>query len=483
MTDSLKLAMDVHKQAAVIGHMIKDNNFYTSCKGKVQKSWFVQSVHGKIFSIINGFVDQFGRLPKSIEELKSADDYKYANSDEKKTLNNELLNCIYKTDMFGIDVLQKEMTDWLKCQIFMAGVNQASDLFNHKQFDRAVSQLNEVVKEYQSADFAAGPELRFSGFESYLEQQQLELKNAMTLGSKVIDKHVAAVCESGCLLPGDTTLVLAPSNVGKSTFIVTVARANLKAGKKVLLVAQEGNAMQLRNSILTTTTGIARNDVYKAIGQPETRERMRKVAEILDERLTFAFLSKAGGTVQDTGDYIRQKQEEHKSKHGKYYDLVIHDYPGLLTMKDKGVKYEYRNMIDAVYRYMVALGKEFGSHMLLPIQSNRDGSKKSKDGEGVLDIESVAESWGPIQAADNVLTLSKTREDEQKGYLNIYLAKSRMNKKGILFRCRSKYDFGITHSDKLGVDALVNPKEIAYQKIQEIADSHSAPEETEDEEF
>ena len=140
-------------------------------------------------------------------------------------------------------------------------------------------------------------------------------------------------------------------------------------------------------------------------------------------------------------------------------------------------------MIDAVYRYMVALGKEFGSHMLLPIQSNRDGSKKSKDGEGVLDIESVAESWGPIQAADNVLTLSKTREDEQKGYLNIYLAKSRMNKKGILFRCRSKYDFGITHSDKLGVDALVNPKEIAYQKIQEIADSHSVPEGTEDEEF
>lgn len=479
--ESPKLAMNVSKQAAIIGYLIRDNAFYRSCVGKVEKGWFTNYVHGELFSILKSFVSKYGRGPKSIEELKSAEEYKYSNTDKKKVFNNELLNCVYRTDEYGLDVLKSELTDWLKCHIAMLGIQQAADSFNHKQFDVAVGKLNEVVKEYQAADFDAGPELRFSGFESYLEEQEIELKNAMTLGSKKIDKSIAPMCESGCLLPGDTTLVLAPSNVGKSTFVVTVARANLKAGKRILLIAQEGNAMQFRNLILTSVTGIARNDVYKAVKDPETKENMKMAAKILDDRVTYAYLSKAGNTVQDTGDYIRQKQEELKSKEGRYYDMVIHDYPGLLTMRDKNVKYEYRNMIDSVYRYMVALGKEFGTHMLLPIQSNRDGSKKSKEGEGVLDVESVAESWGPIQAADNVLTLSKTRDDEQAGYLNIYLAKSRMNKKGLLFRCKSKLDFGLTHHDSLGISVSSGAKEIAYQQLQEFVDSPASKKETENE--
>ncbi len=472
------LAMNVHKQAAIVGYLIKDSKFYHACQGKVEKNWFTNYVHGELYAMLGSFVSKYGRGPKSIEELKSADEYKYSNTDKKKVFNNELLNCVYRTDEYGLDVLKLEMTDWLKCQIMMHGMQQAADSFNHKQFDVAVSKLNQVVKEYQSADFDAGPELKFSGFESYLEEQELELKNAMTLGSKKIDKAIAPMCESGCLLPGDTTLVLAPSNVGKSTFVVTVAKANLKAGKRILLIAQEGNAMQFRNLILTAVTGIARNDIYKAVKNQETKEKMRLVAEVLDKRMTYAYLSKAGGTVQDTGDYIRHKQEELKAKEGRYYDMVIHDYPGLLTMKDKNVKYEYRNMVDSVYRYMVALGKEFGTHMLLPIQSNRDGSKKSKEGEGVLDVESVAESWGPIQAADNVLTLSKTRDDEQAGYLNIYLAKSRMNKKGLLFRCKSKLDFGMTHKDEWGISVSSGAKEIAYQQIQEFVDSPASKKET-----
>jgi hypothetical protein len=152
---------------------------------------------------------------------------------------------------------------------------------------------------------------------------------------------------------------------------------------------------------------------------------------------------------------VRRKQDERAAKFGKPYDLVVDDYPAkLITQMAKGGHFSKRHIDDISYGYFVQLGLEYNSHVLLPVQSNRTGSKINKnvqtDEKRLLLGEDVNESFGVIQQATNVLTLNRDSMDEAKGWITYYIDKSRSSEKGFAVVCKSDYGKCMTHGDKLG---------------------------------
>jgi len=107
--------------------------------------------------------------------------------------------------------------------------------------------------------------------------------------------------------------------------------------------------------------------------------------------------------------------------------------------------------LDIVYDYYVQLALEYNFHALLAIQANREGSKVNRGIESnrLLMMEDVAEAWGPMTSATNVITLNRSVNAKRKNRLTLYVAKSRSSETGQAIVAQSNFSHGLTHSTKM----------------------------------
>jgi hypothetical protein len=139
---------------------------------------------------------------------------------------------------------------------------------------------------------------------------------------------------------------------------------------------------------------------------------------------------------------------------GKGYDLLIDDYPATLgTSQLKGKGYNRGDSDAYVYDYFVQLSLELNFHSLLAVQSNREGSKvnaKLKEEGRFLRMEDVAETFGPMKRATNVISINRDAHAMTNNKVTFYICKSRSGQTGWAVYCNSDYDRYITHSNELG---------------------------------
>ena len=65
-------------------------------------------------------------------------------------------------------------------------------------------------------------------------------------------------------------------------------------------------------------------------------------------------------------------------------------------------------------------------------------------------MEDVSESWGPMTAATNVITLNRDPVAMARHRLTYYICKSRSSETGWAVVCRTDYAKALTHSNELG---------------------------------
>jgi hypothetical protein len=98
----------------------------------------------------------------------------------------------------------------------------------------------------------------------------------------------------------------------------------------------------------------------------------------------------------------------------------------------------------------VQLALELDCHVIAAVQTNRQGSISNRDDERLLTMEDVAESWGVMTAATNVLTLNRDQHAAMNQRLTFYVAKSRSSEVGRAIVAKTDYAKCITHDDDLG---------------------------------
>jgi hypothetical protein len=260
---------------------------------------------------------------------------------------------------------------------------------------------------------------------------------------------------NGSLLPGDTTVVVAPTNSGKTTSMLTTAVANARRGKSVLLMTHEGRPSDIKMKLLCCALGVTQAKIFEKMrGSPEERKLLERAAMMLESQITYVPYNKAGLCVEDVEPIIRRKQDERAAKNsGEGFNLLVSDYPAKLTtrMGAEG-KMSKRNIDEIVYGYYIQYALEYGFHSLLAIQTNREGSRinKGQREPRLLTGEDVHESYGPIQEATNVITINRDPTAKARSRLTYYVDKSRSSETGFAVVCRTDFGSATTHSDKLG---------------------------------
>lgn len=453
ITDSTPLPFHKTKQSAILGHCMADPKFFLQAKNLIKTSWFSDSQHAKVYGAMLKWFETYKRPATVMELIHSS-----AIASEESTLRPQLVQAVHAATNeivnYPLDALSAELTNWMRARIFYSNVHIAQKDFNGGHLNEAYEKMNAAMKEIKEATFLHDKEASFADWAKDFELQQFESSRGLTFGLPAMDDLLLPGNTSGGLLPGDTTILLAPTNVGKTTTMITTLVANLKAAKRVLFLTHEGRPLDIKQKIWMSYMNLTAKELFELPLRDGGVEELSAASMTLHRLLTYVPYNRAGLCVEDVEPLIRRKQEDLAAKNGKGYDLLVCDYPAKLTTRlAAGGHMSKRNVDEIVYGYFVQLALEYGFHSLLAIQTNREGSKVNKgqkDEHRLLVMEDVHESYGVMQEATNVITLNRDAVAKARAYMTFHIDKSRSSETGFAVCARTDFARARTHHAKLG---------------------------------
>lgn len=480
------LPMTDRMQSALLGWMLRDDKVFVQVYRKVQPSWFLKAIHQKLFGLILKCRAYIGHPPTKVE----LENYKEIHAEDNRTkmeILNAINRCFSDSDQIRWEAIRAELTEWLKSKILQDMIIKSATTWNRGEWQQSGRIMSDGVRAYNEAQFEEGIEYSFDNLDSLIMGQELERQNALTTGLPLLDAALLNGATVGGMLRGDTTILMAPVNTGKTTSMWTIARHNIMAGKSVLAMSHEGRPEDLALKMLRSILSVSELELINMYRDPVGLQRIIDAQKILKARFTYIPYNRAGMKVEDVLPIIRRAQEERRAKTGQGYDLLVVDYPAKLTteQQSRGTT-ALRTSIEVVYDYYVQLALEYKFHALLAIQTNREGSKvnKGENTNRLLMMEDVAEAFGAMMIASNVITLNRSPRAQKEHWLTYFVAKSRSNQVGTAVVARTNFAASITHSDRLGafgylgtstMEALANSWLNDPNKQGQILDSKGQP--------
>ena len=460
------------KQNALMGHMLTNEQFFTLCSTKVKPSWFLSVRNAKLYEFLLLFRAKFQRHPK-IREFKEMAEFASLDLKEKTILQSQVDICLNAISQIRLHAIVPELTEWLHSVILMGALKDAEKLYNQKQISECHKRLTNAVREFNTTGFDKGDDVFFKDFKEFLRTAELGRKEALTTGLTMLDKAILKDSDRGGLQKEDTTIILAPVNRGKTSFLITIACANIKDGRDVFMMSFEGKPDDIRLKIMANMMDCTIGKIFELYKTKEGQKQIEDTMKIIDSHFVYRPFNKAGEMyVENVLPLIRLNQEDWMSKHGKGFDLFIGDAPFTLSCEagKKGnlVKREKDRIVCDTFSQLAI---EYKWHNLLSMQTNREGSKINRgisdNGNKLLTIEYASESWGPIEQAANILILNRSPEHERKKIMFINIGKSRGSELGSYIIVNTNYAHAMTHSNKLGSSTYTGT-EINEQKINEL---------------
>ena len=412
----------------------------------------------QIWKFLEGFVKEHDHHPKSASELKDFAPWTRQSLEDVKAANEAVDRCLYRaTYEYSLDVLRAELDVWMQANIIEASMTKVQMTYStvtktgkKSDMDTVRDTLRFMLRDLDEATFLGNGTADMSNLGQALIDEQLDYGTALTFGCPAVDNLLLPDGPEGrSLVRGDHTVILAPTNQGKTTALVTVSSANLLQGKDVLFVFHEGRINDIRAKFFKALLGASYQDTLTRLSTPEAA----MIQQTVNDHLVVLPLIKGGLTVEEVMGHIERAQDEWYAKTGRHFDLIINDYPGkLMTAYAKGGQMAMRHIQEISYNRFTDLAQATGRecHVLTSIQTNREGSKVNKGrskegGHRLIDTEDVAETFGAVQTATNVLTLNRDPVAAANNVITWGIAKSRSGETGHAVLTRSFYHMSRTH--------------------------------------
>lgn len=473
--EEITLPFSEMKQNALLGHLVTNEKFFKVVYSRIKPEWFISERNSKIYKLYLEYFNKYNLVP-TVNEFKNYNAFALMEPKEREINFAYLNRCIMETSQIRLSAIKPDLTEWLHTVIIMKGMEQAEKSYNNKDIKTTHSVLMSAIREVSSTNFDKGEEIVFSNYEELLANAQKERNGALTTGLRLLDQAILKNATSGGLLKQTMTILMAPVNIGKTSTMITMACHNILDGKHVLFMTHEGAPKEIQLKIMSNMLKVEVDDIFKMYGTKEGRDLIANITKLIDSRLKYIPYNKAGMTVEDVVAVIRIAQDEWAAEHsGKGFDLLVSDYPQILTTElAKRGTLQKRNIDQEIYNNYDQLSIELDMHVLTAIQTNREGSKVNRRQNGdnrVLTMEDVSESWGAMAKATNVITINRSPEAQKRNMLMFYVGKTRGAGTGRVVVARSDFARNITHSETLGAVAYYGTK-INEEFLESALDSH-----------
>ncbi len=298
--------------------------------------------------------------------------------------------------------------DFCKRQAFKEALEKAVDLVTDDKFESVIDLMKTAVSvgmpHSVGHDFFEDMEARF----------QEVMRITCPTGLPYLD---AKEILDGGLGRKELGVIVAPTGVGKSHWLVAMGAEAMRRGKNVVHYTFELAETQVGKRYDANLVGVNSNSIR------ENREKIKKFyAENED---LGKLIIKEYPTRTCSVNMIRNHIEKLKMR-GFVPSMVVIDYADI--MKSSKSYDSIRHELMLVYEELRQLGQDMNLPIWTASQSNRAGS-----GADVVGLENMSEAYGKAMVADCVITLARKPEEKASGFARLFVAKNRAGRDGIIF--------------------------------------------------
>ena len=301
--------------------------------------------------------------------------------------------------------VKEKSLQFCKRQAFKEALTNAVELVQGEQFDSVVDLMRKAVSV--GMPHSIGHEF-FEDLEARFHEIQ-----RITTPTGINELDTKEVLDGG-LGRGELGVVVAPTGVGKSHWLVAMGAEAIKRGKTVVHYTFE---------LSETLTGKRYDANICDIPCSDLLDHKQKVIETYEKNEYGKLIIKYYPTRTASVNTIRNHLEKLKLRN-YWPSVVIIDYADV--MKSTKSYDAMRHELQLIYEELRQLAADFNVPVWTASQSNRGGANADYVG-----LENMGESYGKAQVSDVVLGLSRKPEEKASGFARLFVAKNRAGMDGL----------------------------------------------------
>ena len=477
-----ELPFDQAKQKGLMGHLLQNEVLFLESVHIIEPHWWSNPY---LVLVWRAAVDFFTRhkRPGTLEEVKFSSNIADLPPDKQSRCLSIISEAVHQSSRFGLEVMGKQLTEWCRSVYTKKMIEEAAQEWNKLATQKqsvapVIERVRDGIQQIDRVLMEGVGTNRFTNWKSIIAQRKEELDDVLTWGVPELDQCLNRATKDGGLVRGDLTLLLAPTNIGKTTTCISVARANILRGKKVLFVTHEGNDNNIFDKLLCAMLGKTPGWLLNWHMHEGAEEQINRAVHLLETHMRWIHIPDRSIYAEQIVERIKRESDKFISETGgEHFDLLIDDYPAKLSSIKASKGYlERRHELEIVYDLFRSLAEEYKWHSLCPIQANRaaakilEGRGDSKKGR-FLESDDVADAWGPVTLATNVISINRDSQMRADEVVVFRIGKSRSGETGWNIACNSDFGRCLTHSPELGA-AIYRSEDPMSEKVKYFLMAH-----------
>ena len=305
----------------------------------------------------------------------------------------------------------KEKThDFCKKQALQLALEESVKAIKEENYESVLNIMKDAV--YKGSPSTIGHDF----FEDHEARFVLVDRATCATGLKELDQKTVL---NGGLGRGEIGIVVAPTGVGKSHWLVAMGSEALRRGKNVLHYTFE---------LTETAVGIRYDSNLCKIPSSNVYENKEKVLKTYSEKDLGRLIIKQYPTGTASVVTIRNHLEKLAMK-DFVPSIIVIDYADI--MRSTRTYDSLRHELKLVYEELRNLAMEMNIPIWTASQANREASKAD-----IVGLENMSEAYGKAMVADVVVSLSRKPLEKATGAGRLFVAKNRAGRDGIMFPIR-----------------------------------------------
>lgn len=322
-------------------------------------------------------------------------------------------------DPGDLQYVREKSLDFCKKQALKKALEEAVEQIQAEKYESIVDGIKKAVM------VGTAPQLGHDFFADYESRFTRLQRNAVPTGLGELDKKDIF---NGGLGAGEIGVVVAPTGVGKSHFLINLGAYALTQGIDVLHYTFELSESAIGLRYDSNLCGMDSNTVIDNKDQVLEKYKDMKLGRLIIKEFP----------TNTASIYTLRSHIERLDVKGFRPGVIIIDYADI--MRSTRQYDSLRHELKLIYEELRGLAGERGIPIWTASQSNKEGSQSD-----IVDLSNMSEAYGKAQVADIVVGISRKSHEKSTGFGRLYVAKNRAGRDGLVFplkidTARSKFE-------------------------------------------
>jgi replicative DNA helicase len=388
--------IDPDFEKTVISAMVTSPGFVSQYRSVIASDLFRVPDNAFLSTTLLSFFDEYRQTPDLavLVDLIRRSNYRSRGG---------LVDLVQKlTPPTSLDYVAKRIMEWARWQRIIQVV-ESDDRSDPRAFGLRVEEASRTGEHLSGGEIVMGAGIEHD--ETTLERPRIRTPWP-TLNLKL---------DGGPEL-ADLCIIESFINVGKTSLLVNIGTTALAQGELVCYGVFEDGEHKIRRRFNQCIAGMSRSELRE--WPEEARQRINGFFEQSGGKLYIKRLRSRRSTVDDFAGFVRSVSE----REGRPCRVSISDYADRFAAPRR--RSEDRQEYREIFEECKLMAGDLDLVHWTALQANR-----SSHNQDVVGLEYTGESIGKVEGADLVLGAGQSAEDLLLGFINLFTAKVRDNKK------------------------------------------------------